>query len=386
MAHARRRLGPAVAPREIAFRDNLPKTRSGKIMRRLLRARELGLPEGDLSTLESDERTMTGKPHLDRAHARHLLAPDAAHPPVRGEVRRALHPAEDPRLPASLYRRGSERRRHHGGAGPQDSVVATYREHGHAMARGIAMGPLMAEMYGKMNGTSRGRGGSMHIFDRRTRFYGGNAIVGGGLPLAVGLALAEKMRKGPGVAVCLFGEGAVAEGEFHESLNLAALWKLPVLFVCENNLYAMGSALERTESETDIHAKAQSYRVEAHRVDGMDVVAVEAATRAAVGAPARGRRPAIPRMHDLPLPRPFDVRCPALSRQGGSGTLEGARSDQALRRMGCGERACCTKPTSRRWRRRRRTRSMQAVAFAEAGAWEPVADLCRFTLMDEVPS
>ncbi|HXK30529.1 MAG TPA: thiamine pyrophosphate-dependent enzyme, partial [Candidatus Binatia bacterium] len=119
----------------------------------------------------------------------------------------------------------------------QDAVVATYREHGHALARGVSADSIMAEMYGKVEGCSRGRGGSMHLFDSATRFYGGNAIVGGGLPLAVGLALADKIAGRQQVTACFFGEGAVAEGEFHESVNLAALWKLPVLFCCENNLY-----------------------------------------------------------------------------------------------------------------------------------------------------
>ena len=124
---------------------------------------------------------------------------------------------------------------------PEDNVVATYREHGHALARGVSMNGIRAEMYGKQEGCSRGRGGSMHLFDKATRFYGGNAIVGGGLPLAVGLALADRMRGRTAVTACFFGEGAVAEGEFHESLNLAALWRLPVLFICENNLYAMAA-------------------------------------------------------------------------------------------------------------------------------------------------
>lgn len=128
-----------------------------------------------------------------------------------------------------------------------DSIVATYREHGHALARGLAMGPVMAEMYGKREGCSGGRGGSMHVFDAKSRFCGGNAIVGGGLPLAVGLALADRLQGRANVTACFFGEGAVAEGEFHESLNLAALWKLPVLFICENNLYAMGTALALSE-------------------------------------------------------------------------------------------------------------------------------------------
>jgi pyruvate dehydrogenase E1 component alpha subunit len=170
-----------------------------------------------------------------------------------------------------------------------DAVVATYREHGHALARGVAAGSIMAEMYGKVEGCSRGRGGSMHLFDLDTRFYGGNAIVGGGLPIAVGLALADKMQGRRRVTACFFGEGAVAEGEFHECLNLAALWDLPVFFCCENNLYAMGTALERSESEIDLTLKAASYEMPAWSVDGMDVVAVEdSAHRVVEGVRAGG--------------------------------------------------------------------------------------------------
>ena len=175
--------------------------------------------------------------------------------------------------------------------GPDDAVVATYREHGQALARGISPGAVMAEMYGKQEGSSGGRGGSMHIFDADTRFCGGNAIVGGGLPLAVGLALADKMQGRDRVTAGFFGDGAVAEGEFHESLNLAALWNLPVLFICENNLYAMGTALSLTESETDIHLKAASYGMQSEQVDGMDVVAVEAAARQVVAAIRDGAGP-----------------------------------------------------------------------------------------------
>ncbi len=166
--------------------------------------------------------------------------------------------------------------------GAKDRVVATYREHGHALARGVPMNDIMAEMYGKAEGCAGGRGGSMHLFSKDVNFYGGNAIVGGGLPLAAGLALADKMESQDAVTACFFGEGAVAEGEFHESLNLAALWKLPVLFVCENNGYAMGTALDISESQTDISAKARSYAIESEAVDGMDVVAVEAAARRAL--------------------------------------------------------------------------------------------------------
>ena len=164
----------------------------------------------------------------------------------------------------------------------KDRLVATYREHGHALARGVPMGSVLAEMYGKAEGCSGGRGGSMHLFSKDYNFYGGNAIVGGGLPLAVGLALADKLQATDAVTTCFFGEGAVAEGEFHESLNLASLWDLPVLFVCENNGYAMGTALEISEAETDIAVKARSYSITSEVVDGMDVVAVEAAARRAL--------------------------------------------------------------------------------------------------------
>ena len=174
---------------------------------------------------------------------------------------------------------------------PEDSVVTTYRDHGHALARGLPAQSLMAEMYGKATGCSRGRGGSMHFFDVSRRFYGGYAIVGGGLPIAAGIALAQRMRGEPNIAACFFGEGAVAEGEFHETMNLAALWQLPVLFLCENNLYAMGTALNVTLSETDITRKAESYRVPSVAVDGMDVLAVEDATRRAVTEVRGGQGP-----------------------------------------------------------------------------------------------
>ena len=172
-----------------------------------------------------------------------------------------------------------------------DAIVATYREHGHALARGIPAGPLMAEMYGKANGVSRGRGGSMHFFDVSRRFYGGHAIVGAGLPIAVGLALADRLQGRARATACFFGDGAVAEGEFHESLNLAALWKLPVLFLCENNLYAMGTAIARHQAQPDLARKAESAGLCAEVVDGMDVLAVEAATRRVADAVRLGLGP-----------------------------------------------------------------------------------------------
>jgi len=175
--------------------------------------------------------------------------------------------------------------------GARDAIVATYREHGHALVRGVPARAIMAEMYGKAEGCSGGRGGSMHLFDASRRFYGGNAIVAGGLPVAVGLALAEKMQGRDGVVACFFGEGAIAEGEFHECMNLAALWQLPVLFCCENNLYAMGTALRRSESETDLSLKASSYEMPAWPVDGMDVIAVRDTATRAVDAVRNGGGP-----------------------------------------------------------------------------------------------
>ena len=328
---------------------------------------------------------MTAKPHLDGAHARRLLGQmirirlfeeQCAELYTQQKIRGFLHlyigeEANAVGIMESLT--------------PDDSVVATYREHGHALARGIAMGPLMAEMYGKANGTSLGRGGSMHVFDRATRFYGGNAIVGGGLPLAVSLALAEKMRGGRGVAVCLFGEGAVAEGEFHESLNLAALWKLPILFVCENNLYAMGSAIERTESETDIHRKAEAYRMTARRVDGMDVVAVEAATRAALEPIRAGEGPQFLecqtyrfRAHSM-----FDAQ---LYRD--RAEVERWKERDPIKRFAFWSVSArlLHKTDIADLEKSAAAEVDEAVAFAEAGAWEPVADLEKFVLMDKVPA
>lgn len=178
-----------------------------------------------------------------------------------------------------------------------DSVFSTYREHGHALARGLSMKSVMAEMFGKQSGSSGGRGGSMHIFDKEHRFFGGNAIVAGALPMAVGMALADKMLNRNRITVCFFGEGAVAEGEFHESMNLAKLWNLPVLFVCENNEYAMGTALSISESEQSIQKKAQAYGVRSAEVDGMNVVDVEAMAHEVCDAIRDGAGPHLMECH-----------------------------------------------------------------------------------------
>ena len=268
---------------------------------------------------------------------------------------------------------------------PEDAVIATYREHGQAIARGIPMTALMAEMYGRLEGCCRGRGGSMHIFDRKTRFYGGNAIVGAGLPLAVGLALGDKMQGRNTLAACFFGEGAVDEGEFHESLNLASLWRLPVLFVCENNLYAMGMRLERAEAEPDIHKKAGCYRIPSEVVDGMDVVAVEAAARRAVGSVRAGDGPYFLEcrtyrfrahsMFDAQLYRPKD-EIEAWKGKGPIVRFQGWLEEVGL--LHADELEAIEHDVA--------AEVDAAVAFAEAGSLEPVEELERFVLMDEVPA
>lgn len=172
-----------------------------------------------------------------------------------------------------------------------DTILATYREHGHALVRGMSMRSAMAEMFGKEAGCCRGRGGSMHLFDTGLRFYGGNAIVAGHLPVAVGMALADKMAGRDRVTVCFFGEGAMAEGEFHEAMNLASLWELPVLFCCENNLYAMGTALERSEADIDLTVKATGYAMAAWSVDGMVIEETTEAAGRAIDMVRNGSRP-----------------------------------------------------------------------------------------------
>jgi pyruvate dehydrogenase E1 component alpha subunit len=259
---------------------------------------------------------------------------------------------------------------------PDDGVVATYREHGQALARGIPAGALMAEMYGKANGCSRGRGGSMHFFDVARRFYGGHAIVGGGLPVAVGLALADKMQSRARVTACFFGDGAVAEGEFHESLNLAALWKLPVLFVCENNLYAMGTALARHQAQPDIRRKADAYAMPSEAADGMDVVAVEEATRRAAAHVRRGDGPFLLELRTYRF-RAHSTADPELYR-GKEEVAEWRRRDpialftarlQEARLVSDADLAALETAVA--------GAIDEAVREAEAGPWEPVEDLAR---------
>lgn len=265
----------------------------------------------------------------------------------------------------------------------KDRLVATYREHAHALVRGVSMSSILAEMYGNAEGCAGGRGGSMHLFSRDTNFYGGNAIVGGGLPLAVGLALADRMRSEDRVTTCFFGEGAVAEGEFHESLNLAALWQLPVLFICENNGYAMGTALERSEAETDIASRATSYGIESKSVDGMDVISVEAAAREAVRKIRRNGRPQFLECRTYRF-RPHSMFDAQLYRQ--KSEVESWRSNGPIIRFQTWleESGLLHEDELSAIESSIEREISDAVAFAEAGTPEPVETLSRFVTADQV--
>ena len=327
---------------------------------------------------------MTGKLTLDRAHGQRLLREmmrirrfeaKCAELYQAQKIRGFLHLYDGQEAVAVGVIQTLDER---------DAVVSTYRDHGHALARGVGMGPIMAEMFGKAEGCSRGRGGSMHIFDRATRFLGGNAIVGGGLPQAVGTALADRQLRPGAVTACFFGEGAAGEGEFHESLNLAALWQLPVLFICENNLYAMGVPLDLAEAQTDVFRKATGYGIETEQVDGMNPVAVEVAARRAVEAIRAGEGPRFLecRTYRFRAHSMFDAQqyrtkeevevwkardpIPRLQEWLTQGHL---LSEAELAAIEAGIEA----------------EIEAAVAFAEAGSLEPAEDLERFVTMDAVP-
>jgi pyruvate dehydrogenase E1 component alpha subunit len=267
----------------------------------------------------------------------------------------------------------------------EDAVVSTYREHGHALARGVPMTSIMAEMLGKATGCSGGRGGSMHLFDVERRFYGGNAIVAGGLPVAVGLALADHLTGSPAVTVCLFGDGAFAEGAFHESANLAALWHLPVLFCCENNRYAMGTALEREHAQTDLAARAAAYGMVSWAVDGMDVTQVREATTRALeyvrdsGLPCflelRTYRFRAHSMYDPDL-----YREPAEVEQWKKADPIPALSERLVRD------GAVTAVLIEQWEDEIGEEVAAAVAAAEAAPVEPVEDLTTYLITEGVPA
>ena len=174
-----------------------------------------------------------------------------------------------------------------------DYAISTYREHGHCLAKGSDPRKAMAELFGRIGGLSKGKGGSMHLFDKTVNFLGGHAIVGSHLPLAAGVGFKIKYEDGDQVCVCYFGDGAVPEGEFHEALNLSGLWKLPVIYVCENNRYAMGTSLERALAQTEIYKFGQTYNIHSEPVDGMDVLAIREATGRAVERARKEKAPTL---------------------------------------------------------------------------------------------
>ncbi|SDN10165.1 pyruvate dehydrogenase E1 component alpha subunit/2-oxoisovalerate dehydrogenase E1 component [Daejeonella rubra] len=264
---------------------------------------------------------------------------------------------------------------------PDDVILSTYREHGHALARGISPSAIMAEMYGKREGCSMGRGGSMHLFDRSKNFYGGNAIVSGHLPMSVGMALAYKKQQKNQISCCFFGEGAAAEGEFHESLNLAALWNVPVLFVCENNLYAMGTAIRYTHSMQELEKKGIAYGIESKAVDGMDLLAVLDAANEATELIRKTGKPYLlvcntfrfraHSMFDAELYRE-KTEVEEWKKRDPIPAFEKYLSDQRL----------ITENDIKVLEARIESEVQQAVDYAEAGTLEPIEELTHFVYSD----
>jgi pyruvate dehydrogenase E1 component alpha subunit len=326
---------------------------------------------------------MTEKIHLDRAHLHHLYREMLR---IRRFEAKCVELYQAQKIRGFLHLYDGEEAVAVGvmsALAPGDAVIATYREHGQALARGVPMGALMAEMMGKAEGCCRGRGGSMHVFDRQRRFFGGNAIVGGGLPLAAGIALADMRLQRGTLAVCFFGEGAVGEGAFHETMNLAELWQVPLLFVCENNLYAMGVPLEIGEAETDIYRKAQAYRMPAEQVDGMDPVRVEAAARRAVEHIRAGKGPFFLecRTYRFRAHSMFDTQAYRTR-----GEIENWKQRDPIERLRAWmvDNHRLSADEAARLEAEVDTEINAAVAFADAGTLEPASELERFVLMDEV--
>src|SRR5437879_4329365 len=204
-----------------------------------------------------------------------------------------------------------------------DYAISTYREHGHCLAKGADPRRAMAELYGRRDGLSKGKGGSMHLFDKAVNFLGGHAIVGAHLPLAAGVGFAINYEGGDQVCVCYFGDGAVPEGEFHEAMNLSALWKLPMIWICENNRYAMGTSLERALAQTEIWKFGEVYGIPAEPVDGMDVLAIRDVVARAV---ERARTDKTPVLIEA---RTYRLRGPSMRDAAGAGARPQEDADAA---------------------------------------------------------
>jgi pyruvate dehydrogenase E1 component alpha subunit len=326
---------------------------------------------------------MTEKLHLDRAHLHHLYREMLR---IRRFEAKCVELYQAQKIRGFLHLYDGEEPVAVGvmsALGDDDAVVATYREHGQALARGVPMDSLMAEMLGKVEGCCRGRGGSMHIFDRERRFFGGNAIVGAGLPLAVGIAMADKQLRPGAVTACFFGEGAVAEGAFHESMNLAAIWQLPVLFVCENNLYAMGVPLEDSESQTDVYRKAEAYRIASSQVDAMDPVRMETAARTALEHIRAGKGPYFLecRTYRFRAHSMFDTQAYRTRDE-----VEEWKHRDPIHKLHAWmqDNLRITPEEEAAIEAGIASEIEAAVAFAEAGTLEPLEDLERFVLMESV--
>lgn len=263
-----------------------------------------------------------------------------------------------------------------------DNIVSTYREHGHAIVRGIPLGSIMLELYGKVEGCSHGRGGSMHLFDASRNFLGGNAIVGAGLPTAAGLALASKMLKEQSLTACYIGDGSVAEGAFHESINLAALWKLPLLILCENNFYAMGTPISQHQSQTNLTEKALSYKVAAEKVDGMDVEAVIKATEKAVEYIRGGNGPYFLEFETYRF-RAHSMYDPDLYRKKEEVDDWKKKDPIDLYIHRLKEQNLLTDETLNEMNNRIQKEIAQAIEEAEKGTWEPVENLTKDVYSEE---
>ncbi|GCC50376.1 pyruvate dehydrogenase (acetyl-transferring) E1 component subunit alpha [Chryseotalea sanaruensis] len=266
---------------------------------------------------------------------------------------------------------------------PGDNLLCTYREHGQALVRGLDPGVIMAEMYGKQEGCCKGRGGSMHLFDVSRKFFGGNAIVAGHLPMAVGMALADKKMKNNQITCCFFGEGAVAEGEFHEAFNLASLWQVPILFVCENNLYAMGTAIRYSHAQTNLELKAAGYNISAGSVDGMDLLAVIQASQHAVEIIQQTGKPYFLvcntyrfRAHSM-----FDAE---LYREKQEVEVWKKRDPIPAFSKLLLEHQLVTEQAIKELEKKIDMEIQQAVDFAEAGTWEPIDQLTNFVYSNSI--
>jgi pyruvate dehydrogenase E1 component alpha subunit len=257
---------------------------------------------------------------------------------------------------------------------PQDNVMATYREHGHALLKGVSANQILAEMFGKVEGCSHGRGGSMHLFSSKNRFFGGNAIVASGIPQAAGLALAAIRLKEDRNTVCFFGEGAMAEGAFHETMNMAELWKIPLLFCCENNLYAMGTALTRSQSQLDLVKKANAYNVTATSVDGMNVLEVIDKTQMALEFIKREQRPYFLEFKTYRF-RPHSMFDPELYRNKEEVLSWKEKCPIQTFQGHLLQKNLISQLQIQELAQKVEKEIQEAIAFAEQGTWEPVEDL-----------